>query len=193
MKKFLALILTCAGCLSAENFVELRGAQNGYRYLLADHYLRQNLYVELFYVGLPGSDELNFGIGYRLIAGESLTLQPIFYAATVNVQHKKQRGAKVGVYASYQYNKWNINGFLGYFIPFHKHSNNYLVLDSLDLKRTLTKKWNLGATTEFFLQGGKWNPLVGPMLERTDKRGGWRINFLFGSAVQFRLIRSFNF
>ena len=64
---------------AGQNLVEIRGADTKYRYVDWNYTWGPGAVVDVFYVGVPGSNELNVGGGYAIRRGP-LILTPLVYA-----------------------------------------------------------------------------------------------------------------
>lgn len=150
---------------------------------------KNGLVFDAFYVGVPGSNELNVGGGFAL-KRNALTLTPLLYA--VAGKEGGQRGVKAALLTAYERNGWKFGSFLGAFVPTAGSADSYQVLDTADLTRTLGK-WELGVQGGFFRSGGAWNTQVGPLLKLNDARGAWAVSYRFGPDDEFRVGRVFVF
>jgi hypothetical protein len=97
-----AFLLACAMFgvpAKAQNVLEFRGADTKYRFVDWSWTSPGSLVVDVFYVGVPGSNEFNLGGGYAIRNGK-LTLVPLVYA--VLAKEGGQRGIKVALLAAYE-------------------------------------------------------------------------------------------
>jgi hypothetical protein len=191
MKKTLwfPVVLSLALCVvpaRAQQMLEFRGADTRYRFADWSWTSPGSLVLDLFYVGVPGSNEFNLGGGYAIRKGK-LTVVPLVYA--VLAREGRQRGVKVAVLALYEKDGWKLNGFLGHFAPSSGEVSRYQVLDTLDLTRTIGKRWEAGLSSGFFHTGDEWSPQVGPMARLNDRWGSWAASYRFGPQKEFRLVR----
>ena len=175
---------------AAQNMFEVRGADSKYRYVDYNYTFHCSAVVDLFYIGVPGSNEFNFGGGYGFKFGK-LTLTPLLYA--VIGKESGQRGIKIALLASFDKSGWKLNSFLAQYAPVSGGVSQYQVLDTLDFTRALGKRFELGLSTGFFHSGGAWNPQTGPIVKLNDRYGSWAASYRFGPQNEFRLGRVFIF
>jgi hypothetical protein len=167
--------------------VETRGAADTkYRYADWNYTFPQNAIVDLFYVGVPGSNELNAGGGYAIKLG-GVVLAPLVYA--VIGKEGGQRGVKIAVLVSVDRAGWKVTSFLGHYVPVAGVVAPYDVLDTLDVTRTIGKRWEAGVQSGFFRTGSAWNPQVGPLVKANDRYGAWAASYRFGPQNEFRVGR----
>jgi hypothetical protein len=167
----------------AQHLVEVRGADTEYRYVDWNYTWGHGAVVDVFYVGVPGSNELNVGGGYAIRLGR-LNLTPLVYA--VVGREDSQRGVKVALLASFEKDGWKLLSFLGHYVPVSGAVDSYQVMDTLDVTRTLGTRWEAGVQSGFFHAGGSWNPQVGPLLKLNDRLGAWAVSYRFGPQPEFR-------
>ncbi len=187
---WLALALLGLGAHAhGQHVFEFRGAPDS-RYRFADwsYTAKNSAIVDLFYVGVPGSNEWNFGGGYGIKVRPSLMIAPLVYA--VAGKEGGQRGVKIAALAVFEKAGWKANVFLGHFAPIRGDVSRYQVLDTGDVTRSFRKAWEAGLSSGFFHAGGSWNPQVGPVLKRNDRWGAWGISYRFGPQREFRIIRT---
>jgi hypothetical protein len=146
--------------------------------------------VDLFYVGVPGSNEFNFGGGYTFKLGK-LGLTPLVYV--VVGKEDSQRGVKVALLASFEKGGWKLLSFLGHYAPWSGAVESYQVLDTLDLTRKIGGVLELGVQSGFFHAGGAWSPQVGPLVKINDRYGAWAVSYRFGPQPEFRAGRVLTF
>ena len=175
---------------AAQNMFEVRGADSKYRYVDWNYTFHSSAVVDLFYIGVPGSNEFNLGGGYGIKAGK-LTLTPLLYA--VLGKEGGQRGLKIALLVTLDKDGWKLNSFLAHYAPVSGEVSQYQVLDTLDFSRVLGKRWELGVSTGFFHSGGTWNPQTGPMVKLNDRLGSWAASYRFGPQKEFRFGRIFIF
>lgn len=187
---FLVLIIL-APKIHAQNSGEMRFADTRYRYMDISHTFGNKIVADLFYIGVPGSNEFNFGLGYAWQPKAGLTLEPVIYAAQTKEQN--QRSLKIALQANYERKGWKINCFLAHNVPLRKNAAPYQVLDTLDVTRVLKKPWEFGVSSGIFHQAGRWNPQVGPIAKLNDSRGAWAVSYRLGPQKEFRIGRTFNF
>ena len=174
----------------AQHLVEVRGADTKYRYLDWSYTWKSAGVVDVFYIGVPGSNELNLGGGYAFKRGR-LVLTPLVYA--VIGKEDSQRGVKFAVLASFEKDGWKLLSFLGAYARASGAVRPYQVLDTLDVTRTFAARWEAGVQSGFFRAGGAWNPQVGPLLKLNDRRGAWAVSYRFGPQREFRAGRVLTF
>jgi hypothetical protein len=145
--------------------------------------------LDVFYVGVPGSNEFNLGGGYTIRRGR-LSLTPLVYA--VAGREASQRGVKVALLAAFDRDGWKVLAFLGHYIPVSGDVGSYQVLDTLDVTRAVGR-WEAGVQSGFFHAGGDWNAQVGPVLKRNDRLGAWAASYRFGHQPEFRVGRVLTF
>jgi hypothetical protein len=175
----------------AQHYVEVRGADSKYRFADWNYTFSNSAVVDLFYVGVPGSNEFNLGGGYAVKAGASLTITPLVYA--VIGKEGAQRGIKTAVLVAFERSGWRLNSFFGHFTRVSGTVGRYQVLDTLDFTRTLRTHWELGVSSGFFHSEGTWGPQIGPLLKHNDRLGSWAVSYRFGPQREFRISRVFVF
>jgi len=167
-----------------QHMFEVRGADTKYRYLDWNYTFGNSAVIDVFYVGVPGSNEFNLGGGWALKPSPSLTIVPLLYA--VLAKEGEQRGFKVALLLMWEKNGFKVNSFLGHFAPVSGSISRYQVLDTLDFTRVMGKRWEAGVSAGFFHSEGTWNPQVGPMLKLNDRFGAWVVSYRFGPQKEFR-------
>jgi hypothetical protein len=175
--------------VAAQVVAEVRVADTRYRFVDVSLTRKDGVVFDLFYVGVPGSNELNAGVGYAF-KRNALTLTPLLYA--VIGKEGGQRGVKTALLAAYEKDGWKFGSFLGAYIPVSGSTDSYQVLDTADLTRMLGK-WELGIQAGFFRSGGAWNTQIGPLLKLNDARGAWAVSYRFGQEKELRAGRVFVF
>jgi len=180
-----AVLSVLAGPASAiaQHAVEARGADTKYRYVDWNYTGKNAAVFDAFYVGVPGSNELNVGGGYAVKAGR-LVLTPLAYA--VIGKEDGQRGVKVAVLAYFERDGWKVLAFLGAYARLAGAVRPYQVLDTLDVTKTLGGRWEAGLQSGFFHSGGTWSPQVGPLVKLNDRHGSWAVSYRFGPQREFR-------
>jgi hypothetical protein len=181
-----ASILCGAGSAAAQVVAEVRGAETRYRFADVSFTAKNGAVFDAFYVGVPGSNELNVGGGYTF-KRSAFALTPLLYA--VAGKEGGERGVKAALLTGFEKNGWKLNSFLGAFVRLSGSTDSYQVLDTADLTRTLATRWELGAQAGFFRSGGAWNLQVGPLLKLDDARGAWAVSYRFGQPKEFRVGR----
>ncbi len=187
-----ALILI--GALSrqaeAEDLIEIRYADTHYRYADWLHTFHNSAVVDVFYDGVPGFNEFNFGGGYALKL-KKVTAIPLLYF--VAGKEASQRGLRLGLLATFEIEGWKLVSYLSHYFPISGDVSQYQCLDTLDFTRVISKRWELGIQNGFFHSEGKWNPQVGPIVKRNDRYGGWALSYRFGPQRELRAARVFAF
>jgi hypothetical protein len=171
----------------AQHYFEVRGAQTKYRYFDWNYTFGNSLIVDAFYVGVPGSNEFNFGGGYGFKPTKTLMLAPLAYA--VIGKEAGQRGVKIAFLAAFEKGGWKVNSFLGHFARIAGDVNSYQVLDTLDASRVFLKRYEAGISNGFFHADGKWNPQVGPLFKLNDRLGFTAVSMRFGPQNELRVTR----
>ncbi|RPJ84537.1 MAG: hypothetical protein EHM13_03855 [Acidobacteria bacterium] len=186
-------VVAVAGHLSsatAQSLVEVRAADTKYRYVDWNYTWPNAAVVDVFYVGVPGSNEFNLGGGYAFKRG-GLVLTPLVYAVFGN--EGTQRGVKVAVLAFFAKDGWKLLSFIGHYAPVSGDVRSYQVLDTLDLTRTFGTRWEAGVQAGFFRADGSWSTQVGPLLKVNDRLGAWAVSYRFGDQNEFRAGRVLTF
>jgi hypothetical protein len=185
-----AAIIGHAPRVAAQNLVEVRLADTKYRYVDWNYTFANAAVVDVFYVGVPGSNEFNFGGGYAIKRGP-LVLTPLVYA--VFGKEDSQAGVKLALLASFDKAGWKLLSFVGDYIPVSGGVDAYQVLDTLDITRTIGTRWEAGIQAGFFRQDDAWNTQVGPVIKRNDRLGAWAASYRFGDQNEFRVGRVLTF
>jgi hypothetical protein len=186
----IAALLSFPPNATGQHLVEIRGADTKYRYVDWSYTWGPGAVVDVFYVGVPGSNELNVGGGYAIRRGH-LNLTPLVYA--VVGKEDSQRGVKIALLASYEQGGWKLLSFIAHYIPASGAVGSYQVLDTLDVTRTLGTRWEAGVQSGFFHAGSTWNPQVGPLVKLNDRLGAWAVSYRFGPQPEFRVGRVLTF
>jgi hypothetical protein len=160
----------------AQHYLEGRIANTEYRYFDWNYTGHNSAIVDLFYVGVPDSNEFNLGGGYGFKPKPSLTIAPLAYAVIGKEAEKSG---------------WKLNSFLGHFSPIAGDAKHYQVLDTLDVSRALHGPIEIGLSNGFFHADGKWNPQIGPLFKLNDRLGSWYVSCRFGPQNELRFGRSF--
>jgi hypothetical protein len=172
--------------IAAQVVAEVRLADTRYRFVDVSVTAKNGVVFDCFYVGVPGSNELNAGGGYAF-KRSALTLTPLVYA--VIGKEGGERGVKTALLTAYERDGWKFGSFLGAFVRTSGSTDSYQVLDTADLTRTLGRGWELGLQAGFFRSGGAWNTQIGPLLKLNDDRGAWAASYRFGQQKEFRVGR----
>jgi hypothetical protein len=183
---FLALLLA-GGNGWAQHYFEIRGADTKYRYFDWNYTFKNAAIVDAFYVGVPGNNEFNFGVGYGFKPKPSLTLAPLIYA--VAAKESGQNGIKIALLVMFDKDGWRVNSFFGHFARISGDVSAYQVLDTLDASKVIFKRYEVGISNGFFHADGEWNPQIGPMFKLNDRLGSWAVSYRFGSENELRFSR----
>ena len=177
----------CGGPSNAagQNMIEMRLADTKYRFVDWNYTWKSGAVVDVFYVGVPGSNELNVGGGFAFKV-RWLTLTPLVYA--VAGKEGAERGVKVALLAAFEKDGWKLLSFVGDYVRVSGEVNSYQVLDTLDLTRTFAR-FEVGLQTGFFRADDAWNTQVGPVLKLNDRRGAWAVSYRFGGENELRIGR----
>lgn len=183
-------VLAAAAPAAGQNLVEVRFANTKYRYADWNYTFKNGAVVDLFYVGVPGSNEFNLGGGYAF-KRRPLVLTPLAYA--VIGKENSQAGVKLALLASFDKAGWKVLSFLGDYVPIAGDVDSYQVLDTLDFTRAFAGRWEAGLQVGFFRQDAAWNTQVGPLVKRNDRLGAWAASYRFGNQNEFRVGRVLTF
>jgi hypothetical protein len=173
----------------AQHSLEGRIADTEYRYFDWNYTFSNSALVDVFYVGVPGSNEFNLGGGYGFKPKPSLMIAPLAYA--VIGKEGGQRGVKIALLVVFEKSGWKVNSFLGQFMRIAGDVGRYQVLDTLDASRVVRGPFEIGISSGFFHAGGEWNPQVGPLFKLNDRFGAWYVSYRFGPESELRFSRSF--
>lgn len=179
----LAMLLGDDRSAAGQHLVEVRLADTEYRYVDWNYTWPHGAVVDVFYVGVPGSNELNVGGGYAIRRG-NLVLTPLGYA--VIGKEQDQRGLKLALLASFEKDAWKLLAFVGDYIPISGGVASYQVMDTLDVTRKAGRRLEVGVQAGFFHSDGAWNPQVGPLVKLNDRLGAWSASYRFGPQPEFR-------
>ena len=173
----------------AQHYLEGRVADTKYRYFDWNYTFPNAALVDVFYVGVPGSNEFNLGGGYGFKPRPSLTIAPMAYA--VIGKEAGQRGIKVALLVMFEKSGWKVNSFLGHFARIAGDVDAYQVLDTFDASRVVHGPFEVGISSGFFHAGGKWNPQIGPLFKVNDRYGATYVSYRFGPDNELRFSRNF--
>jgi hypothetical protein len=179
-----------ATSVCAQTLVEVRGADTKYRYADASYTWGNGVVADVFYVGVPGSNEVNAGGGIALKRG-ALVATPLAYA--VFGREDGQRGLKLALLIAYDKGGWKLLSFLGRYVPVSGAVPGYTVLDTLDVTRAVGRRWEAGLQAGFFQVDEAWNPQVGPVVKLNDAHGAWAVSYRFGPSNELRACRVLTF
>ncbi len=191
MQRAVIFLLICAVARSApaQHVFEARGADTKYRYVDWNYTFSHPAVIDLFYVGVPGSNEFNLGGGYAVKPARPVTITPLAYL--VVGKEGSQRGVKIALLVNFELNGWKLNSFLAHFAPISGDVPSYQVLDTLDFSKSLGRHWELGISNGFFHAANAWNPQIGPLVKLNDRFGCWAFSYRFGPQREARLSRVF--
>lgn len=175
---------------AAGDLIEVRGADTKYRYADWLHTFRNAAVIDVFYDGVPGLNEFNFGGGYSFKL-KKLVVIPLVYFVAGKEDH--ERAIRLGVIVAYEQEGWKLNSYLSHCAPLSGGVSHYQSLDTADFTRVLSKRWELGVQSGLFHYQGKWNPQVGPLVKMNDRAGYWGVSYRFGPQREFRISRVFTF
>lgn len=182
-----AWMSAAATVASGQHVIELRGAPDSeYRFVDWSYAFPNGVVTDVFYVGVPGSNEFNVGGGYAIKRG-AVVITPLVYF--VVGKEGGQRGVKAALLVQVDSHGWKLGSFLGHFARSSGEVGNYQVLDTLDVTRVVKKRWEVGLQAGFCRMGGNWNPQVGPLVKLDDKHGAWAASYRFGPQREFRVGR----
>lgn len=185
-----ASILCCAAAAHAQGLVEVRYADTSYRFADVSYVWKNGVTLDTFYVGVPGSNELNLGGGYAVKRG-ALVLTPLVYA--VIGKEDDQRGVKTALLAAYERGGWKLLAFGGAYFKIDGLAGDYQLLDTADITRVVAKRWEVGVQSGFFHIDGSWNTQIGPVVKLNDSKGAWAVSYRWGNEDEFRVGRVFFF
>jgi hypothetical protein len=180
----------CSSHAVAQNLAEVRLADTKYRYADWNYTFKSSAVVDLFYVGVPGSNEFNLGGGYAFKRG-GLVLTPLLYF--VIGKEESQSGVKVALLAAFERRGWKLLSFIGHYEPISGAVGSYQVLDTLDVTRVIAGRFEAGIQAGFFRQDHAWNEQIGPLLKLNDRLGAWAVSYRFGDQNEFRAGRVLTF
>ena len=191
-RPLLVLVTISILCARAEaqNFFEVRVADTTYRYADWLYTFRNSAIIDIFYDGVPGSNEFNFGGGYGFKI-RRLTVSPLLYA-TIG-KEASQRGIRIGCLVTFDKDGWKLISYLSHFAPLSGGVSHYQSLDTLDFTRVMARRWEFGVQNGFFHSEGKWNPQIGPLVKLNDRYGATSASYRFGPQREFRLSRTLTF
>jgi len=187
----IALAATLSATASAQTMIEVRGSSTEYRFVDLNHTFRSGLFLDVVYVGAPGSNELYAGGGWSFRPRKGVTLTPIFYG--VAAKENDERGVVLAGSLFIDRGGWRVLGFGGHFFRVSGEVPDYDFLDSLDVTRLFAKRWELGVSTGFLRIAGDWNGLVGGTVKLNDARGTTALSVRGGYRGELRLIRTLTF
>jgi len=188
----LVLVLLCiAGRqAAAEDLIEIRYADTHYRYADWLHTFRNSAVLDVFYDGVPGFNEFNFGGGYSFKL-KKVTVTPLLYF--VAGKEASQKGLRVAALVTFDVEGWKLISYLSHFVRLSGDVSRYQCLDTLDFTRVVAKRWEIGIQSGFFHYQGSWNPQNGPVVKLNDKYGAWALSYRFGPQRELRAARVFVF
>lgn len=192
MTKLLMVVMALASTLQADDFIEGRiSSHNEYRYADWSHSFQNKLVTDVYYIGVPGNNEADACLGYSLPTFSGITITP-FLCGTI-AKEDKEAGVKSVAMVSFEKGKFKADAYYGHFTPLRGNVSSYDVLDAGNLTYAVSKRWEVGVSTGFFRQYGKWNPLLGPLVRRNDPLGFWAVSYRLGPASELRFSRTLTF
>lgn len=183
------VIFVFALCAYSQDFFEVRITQDAYRFVDWSHTFSNKVVGDLYYIGTPGYNEVAVCVGYTLPTTKGLSITPFVCGATA--KENSMKGIKFASVVSWENKSWKADAYFAYLKSFHSPSQNYNVLDAGSLTYRPAKNWEIGISTGFFRQDGKWNPQYGPLVRRNDKTGYWGVSLRTGLTNELRVIRTF--
>jgi hypothetical protein len=186
-----ALLGLLPAAAHAQSLLELRGATTEYRFVDLNHTFRSGLFLDLVYIGAPGSNELYAGGGWSFRPAPGVTLTPIVYA--VGAAENDERGVALAGSVFIDRGGWRVLGFGGRFWRLSGDVPDYEFLDSLDVTRVIAKRWELGVSAGFLHLGEDWNGLIGGTVKLNDRLGTTALAVRGGYRGEARLIRTLTF
>ncbi len=175
---------------AAEDLIEIRYADTHYRYADWLHTFRNSAVVDVFYDGVPGFNEFNFGGGYAFKIKKVTAIPLLYFTAG---KEASQRGLRLGLLVTFDIEGWKLVSYLSHFAPLSGGVSHYQCLDTLDFTRVISKRWELGIQNGFFHSEGGWSPQIGPLVKRNDRYGAWALSYRFGPQRELRAGRVFAF
>lgn len=172
------------------NFAEIRWSKDNL-YGYGDYVNTKGTRVlEVFLVKTPGQTQGCAGIGKQFTLNKLGTISAMLYGV---IGSNDQLGVMPAVLPTIEKGKYKSNAFLAWFIPIKGEVHQFLVLDTWDTTYALSKRFDAGTSIGFFLQDGKWNPQVGPVLKINDKLGSYSVSYRVGTGRELRFGRTFIF
>jgi hypothetical protein len=178
-------LLAVRATATAQTIAEVRVADTKYRYVDVNHTWGNGAFLDIFYVGAPGANELNMGLGRTFKLGP-LALTPAVYA--VVGKEGGQRGVTVAVLASGEKDGWKLLAYIGHFTRVSGDVASYDVTDTMDVTHSVGKRVDIGVQWGYLRVGDEWNHQVGPLMKINDSHGNWAASYRFG-VREFRVAR----
>jgi hypothetical protein len=179
-----------ASAATGQTVLEARyGAHTDYRFVDLSHTFASHLVLDALYTGVPGANEFLFGVGYQL-RGHGFSVAPVVYR--VIGKENDERGITLGALLSLDTGGFKGAGFVGHFFRTSGGVPDYDYADALDLTRALGA-WEVGISTGYFHQSGRWTWLIGPTVKRNDAKGTWAVSARWGDDTEVRVLRVFVF
>jgi hypothetical protein len=185
------VILLALFPMFAEDLVEFRGTSNAsYRYADWSHSFANKWATDVYYIGVPGYNELTVCGGYSLPTVKDLSLTP-FFCGTMTKENTVL-GIKAAVVIGWSKGAWKTDAYYAHFKAIRNTALPYDVLDAGNLTYSLSPRLETGISAGFFRQGREWNPLIGPLIRKNDKFGFWFCSYRFGIKDELRFGRTLN-
>jgi len=145
----------------------------------------------MYYIGVPGNNEASACGGYSLPTLKGLSVTPFFCGTAA--KEDKELGVKAAALVTWEHKAWKADAYYAHLWTVSGSVSSYDLLDAGNLTRTVGKsKFELGISTGYFFQDGKWNPLVGPLVRYNVSTGFWGTSYRFGPNNELRFMRTFN-
>ncbi len=192
MKNLIVVFFVFAAFANADDLVEFRSAFHGeYRYADWSRSFANKAATDVYYIGVPGNNELSACAGYSLPMLKSISLTPFLCGSAA--KENKELGVKAAAVIAWQHGQWKADAYYAHLWTLRGSVGSYDLLDAGNLTRVLGKSnLELGVSTGYFFQDGKWNPLFGPLVRYNDHLGYWGFSYRFGPSNEIRLTRTFN-
>lgn len=196
MKAILSIVMFLVAAIScySQNFAEVRTSftKDGFAeaYFDYSYTFKNGVLVDVSYYGSPGSHEVWTGVGYQKeIKGFS-----VGNAVYLVVGNKKQLGVGLASFGEGKVKKLNLDYEAYAFAPTRGPVPRYLSIDHVDLTKSVGKRFEAGGSVGLYLEkGSKAYKLAGGVFRINDKLGSTSFYLRGGSAVEFRVSRTFNF
>lgn len=194
MKILLSLVVVLFAALTcvSQDFVEVRGGitKDGltYRYIDYNHTFKNGVVVDIVHYGAPGQNELWVGGGYN---AKSEQFSAVFAAYAVIGKENKQFGLGLATFGGGKVKKANLTYQVYGFVPAKGSVKKYISLDTLDVTKSVGKRYEIGGSVGAFSGGGTTTGTVGPIFKINDKLGVTSLSVRVGSFTELRFGRTF--